>query len=246
MKIPDPLTLKLTTPKEATVIAAIAMDGGLHPGAAAVFSDECIAVAQALSEAPAGKIAVDHATETAVWAYKHVRTRPFYWEDKKLFMKRIYRTVNLSIWQKQKDPSLTGMLQCSLLVMLVGPRNFWIGAVGDCQALVVRDGTVTRLVRDERSGGQLVKPLGKQRLGITPQFVSNRFLAGDVVLLATSPVTDYLFPADYDELLRETPNDAGGLATTLTAILERARVQGSPGDRTACLIKRSIAPHHFG
>ncbi len=245
MNIPDPLLLRMASPKEVICIA-IVQQGGNPPArqdSVAVFSDECLALADGISEFPNGATAAKHAAETAVWAYKLVRTRPFYWEDKKLFMKRIFRTVNLSIWQKQKESTYRSGLLSNLLVAIFGPRNFWVGTAGDSHALLIRDNCIHYVTKitDEVHGEEL-NVLGRQRLGLIPYFVGDRFLTGDTLLVMTKGVADYLLSSDLDELVLQTPNEEAGLKTVASELVRRALLHGSEGNLAACLVKRVPAP----
>lgn len=244
MKIPDPLLLKMASPKEVICIAVV-QQAGTPPArqdAVSVFSDECLALADGISAFPDGATAAKHAAETAVWAYKLVRTRPFYWEDKKLFMKRIFRTVNLSIWQKQKMPEYRNGLHCSLLVTIFGPRNFWIGAVGDNSAILIREQSMLPLLnRTDDSFSENAKILGQQRLGLVPTFQGERFLLEDTVLIMTKGVADYLLQSDYNELVMQTPHDENSLKQIAVELVNRAAIHGSTGNLAVSMVKRVAA-----
>lgn len=241
MRFANPLTLKLAQPKDAIVFAASQLLGEreIQEDYFVNFNDECFAVADGLGGLPNGEVAAKLATETAVWAYKLVRQRPTYWEDKRLFMKRIFRTTNLTLWQKRREPEFTAGFATTLLVLIVGARTFWLGSVGDTNAFLLRREQLTKLTREDRDDfGALTKVLGVKRLGIIPQFVSERFEVGETMLLATDGVADWVRPEDIKRILSTAGETTHSLTEAVIALLKEAEGNGSTDNMTAVIIKR--------
>src|SRR3990167_8511195 len=72
------------------------------------YNDECFVICDGVGGLPHGEVASKLACDTAVWAYKLVRQRRTYWKDRKLFLKRIFRTTNITLWQKQREEEFEG------------------------------------------------------------------------------------------------------------------------------------------
>lgn len=203
------------------------------------FRDECFVVADGVSSVPHGDVASRLAAETAAWAYKVVRRRQFYWHDKKLFLKRIFRSSNLTVWQKQREKGFESGLATTLLVGIVGPKNVWIGSVGDSSAILYRQGAVRVLTREEvDQSGRLTNVVGVKRLGLVPQIISERFDINDCLLLATDGVTRYVKNKDLLEAFAATGQSNESIKKAVLSLLGVAKKNKSQDNMTACIIKR--------
>lgn len=241
----DPIAEALTESKDLILSACVQYQGtrDTQEDAYASFSDECYAIADGVGGMPHGEVASALSVETAVWAYRHVRTRPFYWDDRKLFMKRIFRTVNMRIWQKRREEGFEDGLATTLAVVMIGQRTAWVGSAGDSSVFIMREGNLVKLTHEDRDeSGLLTKVLGIARLGLVPQFASVRFLYGDTLLLATDGVADVMSDRELSAILEkpaETNEDIGVLAAE---IVNTAKRLGSTDNMTAYVIRRIPAP----
>ena len=94
------------------------------------FTDECFIITDGVRSLPHAKEAEALTAETALWAYRVVRQRPFYWKEKLPFLKRIFRSTNLRLWQKRRDPGFDAGLASALMVLIVIQDYFWLGSAG--------------------------------------------------------------------------------------------------------------------
>jgi len=231
-------------PDAETVLYATAQEAGrgkTQEDCFLQFSDECFVVADGISNAENSAVAARFACETAVWAYKHIRQHRYYWLDKKLFMKRIFRTTNMAIWQKQKEHEYTGGLMTTLSVLIVGTKTLWLGNAGDTQAWIVQEGSLEKLTQDKDVFESVPKKiLGKKRLGLYPDYVSSPFGAGDVLCMATDGVADYLTVSDIRTAAAAAGNTKDTLVYAANALVQAAAANGSTADKTAVVIKRII------
>ncbi len=242
MKQHASLNLAAPSVKESVVFA-----GGQRAGERprqedyfANFKDECFALADGVGSVPHSDLAAQLAVETALWGYKHIRQRPFYWRDKKLFMQRIFRSANLTLWQKHREAEFSEGLLTTLLVVMIGARNFWLGSVGDTSAFLYRESLIAKLTtEDVNLSGLLTKVLGWQRFGLRPQFLAEPFLAGDILLLATDGVAQFLAEEELREVLENAGNTANELGGAVGKILTLAQENGSRDNLTAVLIKKT-------
>lgn len=241
MKFPDPLGLKYEQPKELVLFAASQLQGNAkrQEDYFVNFNDECFALTDGVSSMPHGDVAAQLAAETAVWAYKHVRQRECYWADKKLLLKRIFRTTNMTIWQKQRETGFTDGMATTLLVLIVGDKKLWVGNVGDSRAYFWHDGILTTLTKDDRDAkGNLMKVLGKQRLGIVPQVALERFYPENILLLATDGITRYVEDRELASILEHCGNTTEEVTNAVVSILRKAQANGSNHNMTAVIVKR--------
>ncbi len=224
------------------ILHACIQDQGPHPlqeDAFLFFNDECFVMADGVGEMPHADVAATLACETAIWAYKHIRQRPFYWEDKKRFMKRIFRTVNMTVWQKQRESAFKEGLATTLLVAMIGPQFCWVGTAGDTAAFLWKGQGVTRLTQaDKDPFGGLTKALGVRRLGMVPQYAAEKFAPGDMLILATDGVADYIAPQEMAEILSRSGATKESLEAAGREMLSSARAAGSTDDQTVAILKR--------
>ena len=142
------------------------------------FRDECFVIACGASHEGASL-----AAETGTWSYEHIRKRPYYWEDKRLFMKRIVKTVNLRLFQLQKDPHyVKEQLRSEFIVVMTSEKKLWAGSVGSGSVWRIRNGEVANILT---SPAALI-PLGTQRKPPNSSFQAETFFPGDMVVLFTA------------------------------------------------------------
>ncbi len=241
MKFDDPQMLRVSQPKDSILFAATQLPGheSQQEDCFVNFNDECFVVTDGGAGLPHGDVAARLAGETALWGYKHIRQHKFYWLDKKLFMKRIFRSANLAVWQKRREQGFEEGLATTLLVAMVGPRSCWVGSAGDTQAFLWRDGAVQKLIREDLDHlGRLTKAVGFVHFGLIPQFVASNFGVGDALLLVTSGAGNYLLEQEIALILSGAGENTERMKEAVTELVAMAQVNGSEKNMTACLIKR--------
>ncbi len=241
MRFPDAYALRRESPKETIIFAASQLMGSRarQEDYFLNFNDECFVVADGVGSLPNGDTAAKLASETAVWAYKHIRQHRYYWLDKKLFMKRIFRSTNLAVWQKRREKGFEEGLATTLMVLMVGPKHIWLGTAGDSSAWLFRDGEMTKLTHD-KSEFQDIPPhvLGVQRLGLVPEFLTSPFDEGDVILLTTDGVGDYLTVQDMQTCVTSVGSRMEDVTNSVVSVLRAAQTNGSDENMTAVIVKR--------
>jgi serine/threonine protein phosphatase PrpC len=241
MRIPDPYAVRNKQPTDAIIFAG-SQSAGTRPSQDdyfLTFSDECVVVADGFAGLPHGDTAAKLACETAIWGYKHIRQHRYYWLDKKLFMKRIFRSTNLAVWQKQREDGFAGGMATTLLVTMIGAKNYWIGAAGDTSVWFARDGNVTKLTADDvDTAGKLTKAVGFKRLGLVPSFFAGEFHVGDTLLIMTSGLSNYLLDQDISYAVSSGDITAEGLEAASARLIRAAEEQGATDNMTAVIIKR--------
>lgn len=241
MKFADPIAVAMRKVNNTVIIA-----GGQAMGDRPIqedffsnFNDECVVVADGVSGLPNGDVAARLASETAIWGYKHIRQRPFYWADKELLLKRIFRSVNLTIWQKRREKGFEMGLATTLSVLIIGGYKFWVGTVGDSSVLLYRESLIDFLTPvDVREDGTLTNALGMKRLGLVPHVAVEKFLPRDIILMATDGVLNYL---DEDQLrvtFEVTGDTKESVANAVSHLIHTAQENGSRDNMTAILLKR--------
>jgi serine/threonine protein phosphatase PrpC len=202
------------------------------------YQAECFAIADGVSGIPNGDVASDLAVDSAIWGYTLIRQRKFYWSDKQLLLKRIFRSSNISVWQKRKEYGFHDGLASTLSVVIVGPHKIWAGTVGDSSVLLYREGLIDILTpADCDENGNLTDALGFRRFGLVPHIAVEKFLPGDILCMGT----DGVFGHVSEDELRITFEMAGrtdqNISSAVTHLLETAYENGSGDNMTAYMIK---------
>ena len=230
------------TPEKSTLIFGASQTQGSEVRQEDYFfnyNDECFVVTDGVSALPHGDVAAKLAAETAVWGYKLVRQRKFYWEDKQKLLRRIVRSVNLAVWSKRKETGFVSGLATTLLVLITGLRNFWVASVGDSSAWLLRAGKLSKLTRDDiDQNGVLTHAVGFQRLGLVAQVATDRFIDGDTLLLASDGLTERLTVRDIEKNMQCAGVTTATVVDVVTDLLETARKKGGQDNMTACLVKK--------
>jgi serine/threonine protein phosphatase PrpC len=245
MRFPDTYTIRRQTPRDSVIFAASQLEGhaDTQEDYFLNFNDECFVLADGQSNLPNGEAAAQLACDTAIWAYKHIRQHPYYWLDKKLFMKRIFRSTNLAIWQKRREQGFEEGLATTLMVLMVGAKNYWIGHAGNSSAWLYREGNIKKLTHDDVNPlGVITKALGFKRLGLIPEFASGTFESGDVLLLCTDGVGDFLTEKNMNLYLSSVGTTNEDVLLAVNGILKSAETNGSTENMSAILVKRLINP----
>lgn len=241
MRLANPYLVRLQEPKETIVFAAAQDMGesGVQQDYFLNFNDECFVLADGVSSYPLSEAASKLACETAVWGYKHIRQHKFYFQDKKRFMKRIFRSTNLAVWQKQKEVGFEQGIATTLLVVMIGAKHYWIGHAGDTSAWYVHEGSAHKLTIDHVSSkGVLEKAVGFKRLGLFPDFTTGEFPVGDMMLLMTDGIEKYLIPSDISQILTRPVLSIADAQQKTLALISAAKQQGSKSNMTVVLIAR--------
>lgn len=205
------------------------------------FNDECFIIADGVSSLPHAKEAEKLTEDTAIWAYKVVRQRPFYWKEKLPFLKRIFRSTNLTLWQKRRDPGYDAGLASALMVLIVINDYFWLGSAGNCNSFLFRDGLIDVLTkRDVDDEGMLTKAVGFGRKQLIPTMHSEKLLENDVILLAADSITDYVSEDGMRKVFEDVGATTESLRHAVDALIELAKAAGSRDTISACIVKRIV------
>lgn len=242
MRFADPYALKIKPTRETVVFAA-----SQHIGTKPVqcdyflnFNDECFVLADGLDTLPHSAVAAKFACETAIWAYKHIRQHRYYWMDKKLFMRRIFRSTNLAVWQKRKEAGYEAGMATTLTVLLVGARHYWLGSAGPTGAWHIRGSTFTKLTPDIDTLRPIEQQqyLGTQRLGLVPSYKTATFEEGEAIILASSGCGNYLTPMDISTAAAMSGRSVDDATSAVMALVQASGQNGSTENQTGVLVKR--------
>lgn len=183
MLFADPLKPERGQPKDTVIF------GGSAPFFQH-FENECFVLAEGIAGTVHADAAAQFALDTAMWGYKLVRQRHSYWLNRDAFLKRIFRSTNISLWQKHREEGFEAGFFASLLVCMFRGNHYWVGSTGAMQSFLLRDGVFTALTKEDvDSGGRVTKMVGKDRFGLVPHIAYGLFDVGDTLLLAPRSVT---------------------------------------------------------
>lgn len=241
MKRPDPTYFLNTKPRTKIIFSSLQSQGAREnqEDFFANFNDECFVIADGVGGMPHGEVAARLAVETAIWGYRQIRLRETYWSMKRFFLNRIFRSVNIAVWQKHRESGFTGGLASTLLVLITAPRNFFIGSVGDSSAFLYHQGKVTKLTHDDLDDMvNLTKVIGVERFGLVPQVFIDRFEIDDTLLLTTDGIGNFVTLEELNNILSASGTTEISLNKSLESIFEEAQKNGSKDNMTAYLVKR--------
>lgn len=240
MKLPNLLAYTHAEPKTFLQFAASQLQGSREKQEDFFlnYNDECFVVADGVGGSPHGDVASKLGAETALWAYKLVRTRPFYWEDKKKLIARIFRSTNITLWQKQKESKYQG-LATTLDVIICSQNSYWFGHVGDGCIFLYRNGVLRQLTQDHvNKNNELTNFMGLRRYGLMPQIAGDKMQSGDTILMVTDGVTNALAPQTLTKILKTSTILQHTLDKTVNTILTQASRASDRDNMTVTLIKR--------
>lgn len=238
----DAVLLQRRSPQPSIIFAASQLQGSrdTQEDYFVNWNDECFVVCDGVGGLPHGEVAAKLAGETAAWAYRLVRQRHTYWKDRKSLLKRMFRTTNITLWQKQREEGFTDGMATTMLVCLVIDRHFYIGSVGDSSAYLLRDGNMTKLTKEDiDEGGRLTKAMGTMRYGLVPRVSAGDMLVGDCILLMTDGLARVMDTDKCMKLLEGAGQGASQLSDVAVSMLQCARDQGATDNMTVVLIKRT-------
>lgn len=242
MSILDPLRHHYAQPASDTILFAASQllgERDTQEDYFVNFNDECFVIADGVGGMGHDEVASKLAAETAAWAYKHVRMRPTYWKERKLLLKRIFRTSNIAVWQKQREDGFTDGMATTLLVLIATHQRMYIGNVGDSSAYRYRDGAVEKLTtEDEDADGRLTKVIGAHRYSLTPSMMIDDFFPNDTIALVTDGVGDFIDQTTLQSVLSRSGSTTDSLTNAVVELLRAAQLNGSRDNMTACIVKK--------
>jgi len=231
---PDDLFVKPPSEKSKNII--------LFAGINSVHSkDECFIIADGVPSLPHAKEAEQLTRDTALWAYDMVRQRPFYWGEKLKFLKRMFRSTNLTLWQKRRDPGFDAGLASALMVLITINDYFWLGSAGNCNSFLFRDGLIDILTkRDVDDEGMLTKAAGFSRKQLIPAMHSEKLLENDIIILASDSITDFVSEDQMRGILEGVGTTNESLQNSVDKLIETAKSAGSHDAMSACMVNRIV------
>jgi serine/threonine protein phosphatase PrpC len=205
------------------------------------FNDECFIITDGYAGLPHAGEAESLTADTALWAYRMIRQSPFYWKEKLPFLKRIFRSTNLRLWQKRRDPGFDAGLASALMVLIVIEDYFWVGSAGNCSSFLFREGLIDVLTkRDVDDEGMLTKAVGFARHQLIPAMHSEKLLENDMILLATDSVTNFVTEDEMRGVFENAGSSAESLRVAVDSLIETAKVAGSRDSISLCIVKRIV------
>jgi serine/threonine protein phosphatase PrpC len=242
-RLPNTFTIKARLKKDVLVYAWGQKKGTRksQEDYVANLGDECFIVTDGVGGMPHGKTAAIFTAETALWGYKHIRLRRFYWADKRLLVKRIFRSSNIALWQKRGEHGFEKGLATTLSIVIVGGQKIWVGSVGDTRIILYRDGLIDFLTpADIDESGRLADALGLKRFGLVPHVAVERFLLNDTICIASDGLMNYLNEDELRTAFEMVGNTKESMTSAITKLLAIACDHGGTDNMTACMIKRVI------
>lgn len=131
------------------------------------------------------------AADTAVWGYKQIRQRNYYWFDKKKLMERIIRSTNIALWQKQRDDACDGGVCVDGVCAIFGEKMAWVASFGQSSAYVRRqEGEQWLMGKLAQTHRTQLMPLGKKRYEFLADIVAVPLDKEEQLLFAVGDAAD--------------------------------------------------------
>jgi len=205
------------------------------------FNDECFILCDGVQSLPHARVAEELTAETAHWAYKAIRQSPFYGKERLPFLKRIFRSTNLRLWQKRRDPGFDLGLASALMVLITIDDYFWVGSAGNCNSFLFREGLIDILTkRDVDDEFNITKAVGFARTQLVPNMHSERLLENDIILLATDSIANFVSEDQMRVVFEKVGTTTESLQEAIKKLMDIATSTGSRDTMSAVLVKRII------
>lgn len=184
MRDPFILSLKLKSDPIIYVNAYSGIDGEEKCQEFANYQKECFILAVGVKAYKYPSLAAKLAGETAAWGYKVIRTRMSREGTSSDLMKRIFRSVNLRLWQKHKEAELTDLVVVSLGIVILSGKMFKVGTAGEVMVYLCRNFECIQLnTPDINFQGNVEKAAGMQKPALVPKFCQNKLESGETVIM---------------------------------------------------------------
>lgn len=205
------------------------------------FNDECFVIADGIGSLPNADIAAQLTSDTAIWAYKVVRQRPYYWDEKQRFLERIFRTTNLTLWQKRRETGFSEGLAAALLVLLTREDYYWLGQAGNCTGYLYRDGLIDVLTHEDIDDeGHITKAVGFGRARLMPKISTGKLLVGDTLLLCTDGVSNFVSEEEMRSIFEGVGETQSSIDASVARILDTATANGSDDNMSVYIVKHIV------
>lgn len=201
--------------KSAILLGVVSSRSGSHHSSWEALGDECLVLS--CGTGFHAQASARFTAETALWGYKLIRQRPFYWDGKDKLLRRMFRSTNIALWQKQREDQYTEGMNASLAVVLSGPKNYWVGVAGDMNVFLYRNAMLVSLV----AGTKRSAVLGKDRYGLIPETCGDLFLPHDVIVTFPGEVQEHTLSVIQSRLnaVTETKEDLAFIGKELVSDL---------------------------
>jgi serine/threonine protein phosphatase PrpC len=235
-KDPHAFDIRLANYKHIYAISTFNSKDKIHNIATLNFQDECFVIAEGNGDNKLSEFAAKFAAETAIWGYKEIRTKKFYWNDKKKFMERIFRSVNNSLWQKHRETGYESGLHSTLSVLMIGTYSMWIGVVGDNAIYRIHQDEIILESNQEKNLNH-TEILGKDRYGTTNKFFSQNFEYDDIVIMLNSGFEKMIDIGELFSKVKTIGDSTEKLQSLIDSIVSRHSLKDN-SNKSICIIKK--------
>lgn len=112
--------------------------------------DRCSVIALGPSSSSGIASGAEGAARVGIWAFSHIRKRPFYQDDTRLLMRRVIKTVNLHLYRMGRQNNEKPKICTSFALFATGARKRWVVCAGNAYVYSVSDGQVDVIVQSQK------------------------------------------------------------------------------------------------
>lgn len=167
---------------------------------------ECFVLADGVGGLPSGELASSTAVETALWAYRASKAKPYSWKDRRLLIHRIFRAAHAAVRANVHGATDSAT---TLLVVIVGELKVHVGHVGDTVLYLFRNQSIRLLTEPDRSTDTVVtKAIGVPKKPTEPTILVFEPEKNDILILLTDGIFDWVTPDDIiKEIMKEQTDE---------------------------------------
>lgn len=188
------------------------------------FEDEIFVICDGLSGYPHGDQAAKAATLAAVAFYKN--------KEAKYTLENIFAMVNGAVYNLLQTLGLYSPIGTTMVVVQLKSNKASFGNAGDSRGYIFSKDNLRQVTEDHRLGRHLTRALGMDEK-IEPDFYKEEVAKGDVILLCTDGLTDFVS----DSVIEQILGSDKGLKAQAEGLVETALQFGSTDNVTVGLIK---------
>ncbi len=186
-------------------------------------------VADGVGSHPYGEVASKIAVESAINTYKSSKNK-----SSDFIIETMFTDAEHAIQKEGKNnPDHTNM-GTTMLAAIVIDGNILFGNLGDCRAYIYSNNSLEQVTNDDRdTNGDLIKALGVHNEDVRPKIVEKDFNSGDLVLLCSDGLHDFVS----DKVINNILSSSANLQNKADGLIEAALQFSSTDNITVSLIK---------
>jgi hypothetical protein len=238
----DPYKIKFSHPKN-TIVSAYRIHSLKQPDQSEVvagnFRDEFFLICHGVSSLPHAPEAARLTRQTAIWGYELIRQRNFYWAAKSHLLYRIFKSTNITLWQKSRDFGFEEGLASMMSLVVTVANNIWIGSLGDIRIDVYSAGKRLAVKEGGKNlPGKAINMLGIKRYGTDPDRQYLPFENGSLAVIMTKRLAELIDTYRTNDVATLSLDGTASVETIADILIGFASQEKITSDEAVYVIRR--------